>query len=67
MDHRGNGIELTYRFLDESCSLVSITNAIQVFKECRILCQETPTGHVVLNTKQNDILNLIARINKYKN
>ncbi|CAB4012571.1 Hypothetical predicted protein, partial [Paramuricea clavata] len=53
-------------FFGESCSVVSIRNAIKAFMDCRILRQETATGHLMLNTKQNDIIDLMARINKYK-
>ena len=54
--------------LDESCSLVSITNAIKVFKEFHILEQQTnlSTSNLMLNAEQSDVLDLIAHINRYK-
>ena len=56
---------MSIKFLDESCSLVSISNATQVFKECGILRQESTTGCLVLKANENDILDIVARINKY--
>ena len=46
--------------------MVSITNAIKVFKEYSIIHQEESTDYLTLNVKHNDVVELIAHIYRYK-